>query len=180
MRKTIYKAFWACGFEKEEKWLNEMAAKGLALVAVDWCRYTFEESNPGEYNVRLELLENLPVHAESQQYIKFIEETGAEYIGSLMRWVYFRRQTVKGEFNLYSDYTSRMKHLSRIGTLIGVISISSVCIGISNILIHLGTEVMAVFFLGIINIMIGLLIGFGGFRILLKRRRLQKEHNLFE
>ena len=34
MRKTIRKWFWTWDFEKEEKWLNEMAAQGLALVGV--------------------------------------------------------------------------------------------------------------------------------------------------
>ena len=32
MRKVIRKWFWAWNFEKEEEWLNEMSAKGLALV----------------------------------------------------------------------------------------------------------------------------------------------------
>ena len=35
MRQTIHKWFW--DFEKEEKRLNEMAAKGLSLVSVCIC-----------------------------------------------------------------------------------------------------------------------------------------------
>lgn len=62
-----------------------MAAKGLALVAVGACTYTFAPCTSGEYHVRLELLENVPAHAESQQYIRFLEDTDAEYIGALMR-----------------------------------------------------------------------------------------------
>ena len=38
MRKVIKKFFWAWEYEKEEKWLNEMAAKGLALVDYTFCR----------------------------------------------------------------------------------------------------------------------------------------------
>lgn len=34
-------------FEKEEQWLNDMSAKGLALVEYSWARYVFEESAPG-------------------------------------------------------------------------------------------------------------------------------------
>ena len=52
MRKIIHKLFWVRQFDKEENWLNEMAAKGLALVGVGFCRYEFEECTPGEYNVR--------------------------------------------------------------------------------------------------------------------------------
>ena len=43
MRKIIKKVFWAWDSEKEEKWLNEMSAKGLALVDYTWFRYAFEE-----------------------------------------------------------------------------------------------------------------------------------------
>ena len=34
MRTIIKKFFFVWDFDKEEKWLNEMAAKGLALVGV--------------------------------------------------------------------------------------------------------------------------------------------------
>lgn len=50
--KKIHKLFWVWQFDNEENWLNEMAAKGLALVGVGFCRYEFEECTPGEYNVR--------------------------------------------------------------------------------------------------------------------------------
>ena len=43
MRKTIRKWFWVWDFDKEERWLNEMAAQGLALVDVGFARYAFEE-----------------------------------------------------------------------------------------------------------------------------------------
>ena len=82
MRKTVRKWFWVWDFDKEEQWLNEMAAKGLALVGTGFCRYDFEECVPGAYQVRLELLENQLQHAESQQYIRFLEETGVEQAGN--------------------------------------------------------------------------------------------------
>ena len=69
MRKTIRKWFWAWDFDKEEHWLNEMAARGLSLVSVGWCRYEFEDCVPGEYSVRLELLKEKPMHPESVKYM---------------------------------------------------------------------------------------------------------------
>jgi hypothetical protein len=33
--------FWVWDFDKEEKWLNEMAAKGLSLVSVGFYKYEF-------------------------------------------------------------------------------------------------------------------------------------------
>ena len=54
MKRIIYRWYWAWDFDKEEKWLNGMAAKGLCLVSVSFCRYVFEDCEPGEYNIRLQ------------------------------------------------------------------------------------------------------------------------------
>ena len=88
MRQVIRKWFWAWEFDKEERWLNDMAAKGKALVSARYATYEFEDSAPGEYAVRLEMLENAPDSAEGQQYIEFVESTGAEYVGKVLKWVY--------------------------------------------------------------------------------------------
>ena len=61
MRKVVYKGFFVWNFEKEEKWLNEMAAKGFALISVGPFRYEFEDSLPDEYEVRLELLKKVSI-----------------------------------------------------------------------------------------------------------------------
>ncbi len=37
MRRIIHKMFLVWDFDKEEKWLNEMAAKGLVLTSVGFC-----------------------------------------------------------------------------------------------------------------------------------------------
>ena len=119
MRYKFHKVFSVWNFDKEEKWLNEMAAKGLSLVSVGFCTYTFEEGAPGAYNVRLELLNDMPSHPKSRQYIEFVEDTGAEYIGSVFRWVYFRKKAGENGFDLFSDIDSRITHLKRILFSIG-------------------------------------------------------------
>ena len=48
MKKTVHKLFWAWEFDREEKWLNDMSAKGLQLTDVGFCRYVFETGTPGE------------------------------------------------------------------------------------------------------------------------------------
>ena len=114
MRKTVRKWIWAWEFEKEEKWLDEMSAQGWALDKVGFCRYEFVQCEPGEYVTRLEMLEE-PVDAEkSKEYIEFVESTGAEYIGHVVKWVYFRKKAADGGFDLYSDIDSRIRHVQRI------------------------------------------------------------------
>ena len=56
-RKTIWKLFFVWNYEKEERWLNEMAMSGWALVHAAWPgRFTFEACEPGEYIIRMEIL----------------------------------------------------------------------------------------------------------------------------
>ncbi len=180
MRKSIHKWFWSWDFEKEEKWLNVMAAKGLALVAVGFTKYTFEERTPGEYNIRLELLEFLPSHPESEHYIEFLEETGAEYLGSVLRWVYFRKKTDNGDFNLFSDNSSRIKHLNRLLLLLGILGLAQLTIAIANIMAYVNLGAVANFTMGILCFILGLFIGYGYLRINRKKVKLKKELQLFE
>ena len=86
-RKTMRKWFWVWDFEKEEEWLNDMAMNGWALASVGLCTYTFEKCEPGEYAVRLEM------HEMDESYISFMRETGAEYVGRMVAWIYFRKKT---------------------------------------------------------------------------------------
>jgi hypothetical protein len=113
MRRTIHKFFLAWNYEKEEKWLNEMSAKGLQLVSVGYCKYVFEEGVKYEYSYKMEY------HPDSSQdkrssYIQFLEETGIEYIGSILDWVYFRKKATDGVFEIYSDIDSEIKHKKRV------------------------------------------------------------------
>lgn len=179
MRKTIKKLFWVWQFEKEEAWLNEMAAKGLCLVSVGFCRYQFEDCSPGEYAIRMELLEHLPANPEAGKYIEFIESTGAEQVGSWQKWVYFRKKTADGAFELFSDNASRIKHLTRIMRLILFIGVLNLWIGAQNLL-------MVIFLhnpfngIGFLNLALGGLALFGFFKLRKQRNRLRNEQRLFE
>ena len=119
MLEKIHKPYWS--YEKEEVWLNKMSSMGLQLRGYTWCTYFFERGTPGEYTYRIELLENLPSHPESRAYLSFLEETGVEYICSWIRWVYLRKKTADGPFNLYSDLDSRISHFRRVLALMGAV-----------------------------------------------------------
>ncbi len=113
MRTKKFKAFPEWEYEKEEAWLNELAAKGQALVSLR-SLYEFEETEPGEYIIRMELLSDGPKSLDGEKYIRFVEDTGAEYIGHSGKWVYFRRKAAEGPFELHSDNETRIRHLQRI------------------------------------------------------------------
>lgn len=113
MQKTVYKWFWAWEADREEEWLVDMARQGWALAGVGYAAYHFERCAPGEYMIRLELLDRLPGDPRSREYINFVESTGAEYLGNVMRWAYFRKKAAEGTFELFSDLESRIRHLER-------------------------------------------------------------------
>jgi hypothetical protein len=113
MRRTIHKCFFAWNYEKEEKWLNEMSAKGLKLVSVGYCKYVFEEGVKDEYAYKMEYLPGSS-QGKRSSYIQFLEETGIEYIGSILDWAYFRKKAADGVFEIYSDIDSEIKHKKRV------------------------------------------------------------------
>lgn len=116
-RMTVRKWIWVWDFEKEEDWLNEMAMNGWVLDGVGWCTYHFVRCEPGEYSVRLEM------HPYDESYLAFMQETGAEYVGRMMMWIYFRKKTAEGLFDLFSDIDSRIGHLNKIGRMLDIIGV---------------------------------------------------------
>lgn len=133
MRMKIHKWFWVWDFEKEEKWLNQMAAQGKALVRAGFCNYEFEDCAPGKYTIRLQMLEHLPCTEEGQAFIRFVEETGAEHVGSVQRWAYFRKKAEQGDFQLMGDNATRMKHVRNIMWMLIPLALLNLGNTISNI-----------------------------------------------
>ena len=179
MRTVIKKLFWAWDYEKEEKWLNSLSAQGLALVDYTFCRYAFEECEPGEYSYKIQLLEQHPSHPESEKYIRFVEETGAEQVASCMRWVYFRKKTAEGPFEIFSDLESKIKQLTLIRNFMLPFAAMNLAIGMFN-MINLVINVPEFSFLPLMNIAIAVLIFVGARKIKKKTDLLKKEKTICE
>ena len=165
-RRTIRKWFWVWDFEKEEEWLNEIAMSGWVLEGVDWCTYHFVRSEPGEYSVRLEM------HPYDEAYLSFMKETGAEYVGRMMMWIYFRKKTADGPFDLFSDIDSRISHLDKIGKMLAAVGGANLLIGIVN--------AFSPARLGWINLLCATLLMYSLGRIHGKKEALEKERLLHE
>ena len=179
MRRTIHKLFFVWDFDKEEKWLNEMAAKGLCLISTGFCKYEFEDCIPGEYKICLQLLEKSPHNPEMQKYIEFLEQTGAEHVGSFTRWVYFRKKASDGDFYLFSDNASRVKYLTHMLGFITFIVTLNLLIGLENLALAIFAESPGNY-LGFLNLAIGLFGSPGTIKLWKKRNRIRKESQLFE
>ena len=127
-RKRIKKCFWVWQFEEEERWLNTMALEGWVLDKVGFCRYEFVRCEPGEYTVRLEMRNH------DEGYLSFMAETGAEYVGRVMKWIYFRKKTELGQFELFSDLESRIAYLNQMCQMLRGVGLANLVIGVVNTL----------------------------------------------
>lgn len=164
-RKTVWKWFWVWDFEKEEEWLNRMAMEGWVLCQVHFCIFIFQRCQPESYTVRIEM------HSTDEAYFSFLEETGAEYVGRVAWWVYFRRSAELGPFDLFSDIDSRITHLDRIGRMLLCVGAANICIGIANAF-HSGV--------GILNLLCGCVLMYALGRIRGKAEALRRERTLRE
>ncbi|MBR3610470.1 MAG: DUF2812 domain-containing protein [Oscillospiraceae bacterium] len=179
MRKVIKKLFWAWEYEKEEKWLNEMAAKGLALVDYSLCRYSFEPCEPGEYKFKIQFLEHRTSHPESEQYIRFMEETGAEQVASYLNWVYFRKKAAEGDFEIFSDIESKINHLTLIKKVLLPIGYLNLGVSVMNF-VNLAFNFPGALWVPFINLACFALMIFGVHKIQKKINILKKEHAIRE
>lgn len=179
MKKVVHKCFFIWEFDKEEKWLNEMVQKGFCLSSVGLCQYEFEECSPGEYEICIQKLENGINNPKSESYIELIEETGAEYIDTINRWVYFRMKNADRDFELFSDNKSHIKYLSGIIHIIALLAGINLIIGFTNLIFFFVLRSSANLF-GLINILFAIVCSIGYYRLLKKRKRLEKEGLIFE
>ena len=168
MRETmkVWKIFLVWNYDKEETWLNEMAAQGWTLTAVGFCNYTFVKTEPGEYNIRMEM------RPHDDGYLEFLRESGVEYVGRILQWHYYRKPAELGAFELYSDIDSRIAHLDRIGKMLFWIGMANLIIGVAN---SIGPSR-----LGWINILCATLLMYALGRIQGRKDELKKERQLFE
>ena len=166
-RKTIHKWVWVWDFEKEEQWLNTMAQSGWVLDGVGFCKYHFVRCESGEYTVRLEM------HGHDEEYLHFMEETGAEYVGRMMKWIYFRKKTADGEFDIFSDIDSRISHLDKICKML-------LPAGMANLAIGLANSFNPVVNIGWLNLLCATLLMYALGRIHGKKEALEQKRNLME
>lgn len=166
-RKIIKKWIWVWDFDKEERWLNTMAQQGWVLDKLGFCRYEFIPCEPGEYTVRLEMREH------DEAYLGFMADTGAEYVGRMVKWIYFRKKTEDGPFDIFSDVESRIAHLDRIIWMLRFVGIANLAIGLAN-------SLNPVIDFGWVNLLCATLLMYALGRIEGKKEALERDRLLIE
>lgn len=180
MRTVVHKLFWIWDYEKEEAWLNEMAAKGFGLISVGFLTYEFETTLPGEYHVCTQILEHFLRHPETVHYIRFLEETGVQHVGTFRLQAYFRKKTADGSFNLFSDNASRIKPMNYVISVLSVL----ICLNIYSAGINIYASVLhwhpANLFAVLMNLLMIGLLSTGIIKLCRKKRKIREEQKIFE
>ncbi|MCO7125902.1 DUF2812 domain-containing protein [Sporolactobacillus shoreicorticis] len=173
MNKVVYRMFW--DYEREEEWLNQMAAHRWALTRYFWARYEFEPCQSGEYIYRIELLEKSKKDRKSGEYLQLLKETGIMPIAFYMNWVYLRKPADRGPFQLYTDLDSRIAHYRRIKNMWYAIILAELAAAGINFYIGLTDLLYETRLSGWINFAVGVLLLIGGGMLFLYNRRLERK-----
>ena len=166
-RRKVFKWYWVWDFEQEEQWLNTMAQSGWLLDGVGFATYYFIPCVPGEYTVRLEMRDH------DDAYLEFMRETGAEYVGRMVKWIFFRKKVENGRFDIFSDLDSRISHLDKIGKMLWFFACANLVIGLAN-------SINPMLEIGWINLLCATLLTYGLGRIHGKKEALETKRLLLE
>ena len=128
-------------------------------------RYTFERCEPGAYTVRLEMRE------PDAEYLDFMHEIGAEYLGRVVKWIYFRKKAEDGAFELF-DLDAKIAHLAGIAKLLWVLGLANLLIGFVN--------TVSIHGFGVVNLLCATLLMYGLGRLEGKKEALERERELHE
>ncbi|MDO4710938.1 MAG: DUF2812 domain-containing protein [Peptostreptococcaceae bacterium] len=185
MEKNFYKFFAWWESEKEELWLNEMADRGWELLSCGIFKYTFREDPDELYYVRTQSL-SYPYGSEKRrEYIRFMEETGAEVIEDNSSKIYFKRKRSLGEFEIFSDHKNRIRQLRNYILYILPIMLSNAVAAFLNYGIYFNSHNPRkyTFYGASINALIALWLLYAMIKMFIKRHKLVqelKEQRIFE
>lgn len=88
LTKKVVKVIFAWEDEKEEKWLEEMAAQGWKLETAAPYVYYFRKGKPEKVVIRLDYKNTLD--KDYQEYLNLFRDAGWELVVTFANWHYFR------------------------------------------------------------------------------------------
>ena len=127
--------------DAEEQWVNALCQEGWALRSFFAGICEFTPCEKGEYIYRIDLLpgKGITCADDAEDYYSFMEETGVEIVQRWGRWVYLRKKTADGPFELYTDTESELALYQRIRKMFFSFLILEVCCSLTvwpSLLLH--------------------------------------------
>ena len=107
--------------DKETQWLNEMSQKGWAMTGFFAGFYRFEPCEKGKYTYQIDFGNEF--FSVSDDYREFMSDSDIEIIQSWGFWVFLRKLSSKGEFQLYTDVDSQIEHYKKIRNMFKAVTV---------------------------------------------------------
>ena len=110
-KKKIIKLFFAWQDEKEQAWLEQMAAHGWILDEINFILYTFGKAEPQHMQYCLDYQEMK--QSDLQEYLGLFADAGWKYKGRLNNWFYFASKGPETR-EIYTDTHSKVEKYKRV------------------------------------------------------------------
>ena len=107
--------------DKETQWLNEMSQKGWAMTGFFAGFYRFEPCDKGKYTYQIDFGNEF--FSVSDDYREFMSDSDIEIIQSWGFWVFLRKLSSEGEFQLYTDVDSQIEHYKKIRNMFKAVTV---------------------------------------------------------
>ena len=107
--------------DKETQWLNEMSQKGWAMNGFFAGFYRFEPCEKGTYTYQIDFGNEF--FSVSDDYREFMSDSDIEIIQSWGFWVFLRKLSSEGEFQLYTDVDSQIEHYKKIRNMFKAVTV---------------------------------------------------------
>ena len=107
--------------DKETKWLNDMADQGWAMNGFFAGFYRFEPCEKGKYTYQIDFGNEF--FSVSDDYREFMSDSDIEIIQSWGFWVFLRKLSSEGGFQLYTDVDSQIEHYKKIRNMFKAVTV---------------------------------------------------------
>lgn len=101
---------WFVDFDKEEKWINDMAKRGWAFWHTNGLLYRFKQCEAGEFIYQIDFDERDRSEAVGD-YVVFRTQCGDKFVHQWKSKIYWRRATSAGPFEAEGNITAKL-HLT--------------------------------------------------------------------
>ena len=179
MKKVKFRFY--LDFEKEEKWINEMAQSGWHLEKFFLGLFTFTKGESDGSIYRNEFITGMSA-LEKKEYFEILKDSGITIVHEFGGWVYMKKAAAEGPFEIYTDTKSKIDYYKRILNIFLVLFFVNLSLGIMNVNIYTDNSSIEIAnaSIGVINIAVALLIAVPIVKIIKRKKGLEEEQQFFE
>ncbi|MEA0552394.1 DUF2812 domain-containing protein [Lysinibacillus irui] len=169
MKKRVYRFF--IDYEKEERWVNDMADRGWNLKKTMVGYFVFEKGTPGQYFYRNEF-----VNRKSKDYFEFLNMMNIECVSKFGGWAYYRKLQSEGPFEIFTDATSKINYIKSMNRIFILLLLFNVLAGMYNL--SIGSVINSS--VGCLNVIVSIMVLISVSKNEKRKKGLKQDLHIFE